>query len=76
MSAFGERGARAVLRTLGPADPPSTAPRRAPGVQAPDCNSRCGAGTCSCSSVCCGGCNWTDFGCGALWLAPRSGLCN
>ncbi|MFI7320261.1 bacteriocin fulvocin C-related protein [Streptomyces venezuelae] len=75
-SAFGESGARAVLRTLGPADPPGTAPRRDPAIQAPDCNSRCGVGTGSCSSVCYGGCNWTDFGCGPLWLAPCSGLCN
>ncbi|WP_447034624.1 bacteriocin fulvocin C-related protein [Streptomyces sp. DSM 118878] len=76
MSAFGESGTRAVLRTLGPADPHSAAPRRDHGAQAQDCNSRCGTGTGSCSSVCYAGCTWTDYGCGPLWLAPCSGLCN
>lgn len=76
VAAFGESGARAVLRTLGPADTPRTAPRRDQGVQAQDCNSRCGVGTGSCSSVCYDGCTWTDYGCGPLWLAPCSGLCN
>ncbi|TQJ92230.1 hypothetical protein FBY22_3085 [Streptomyces sp. SLBN-31] len=74
VAAFGERGARAVLMTLGPADPPEAAPRSGQSIQAVDCNSQCG-GTGSCDGVCYAGCNWTDYGCGPLWLGPCSGYC-
>jgi hypothetical protein len=76
VAAFGESEARAVLRTLGPADTQGAAPRSDQSTQAVDCNSRCGTGTGSCDTVCYGSCNWTDYGCGPLWLAPCSGLCN
>ena len=75
--AVGESGARAVLRTLGPADTQGAAPRSDQSVQVMDCNSQC-AGTGSCDMVCYASpwwCNWTDYGCGPLWLGPCSGVC-
>ncbi|ANS70623.1 hypothetical protein SLINC_8399 [Streptomyces lincolnensis] len=76
VAAFGESEARAVLRALGPADTQGAAPRSDQNIQAVDCNSRCGTGTGSCDTVCYGGCTWTDYGCGPLWLAPCSGRCD
>ncbi|MFI7382843.1 bacteriocin fulvocin C-related protein [Streptomyces sp. NPDC049813] len=75
VAAFGASGARALLMELGPEDAPSAASRSDRGALAVDCNSQC-AGTGSCDSVCYGSCNWTDYGCGPLWLGPCSGLCN
>ncbi|MEU6003918.1 bacteriocin fulvocin C-related protein [Streptomyces sp. NPDC047197] len=76
VAAFGESEARAILRTLGPADTQGAAARSEQSTQAVDCNSRCGTGTGSCDTTCYAGCTWTDYGCGPLWLAPCSGLCN
>ncbi|MFJ8827841.1 bacteriocin fulvocin C-related protein [Streptomyces sp. NPDC102467] len=74
VTAFGESGAGAILRTLGPAEEPRAASRSDQSIQAQDCNSQC-AGTGSCDTVCYGSCNWTDYGCGPLWLGPCSGFC-
>ncbi|WP_328496542.1 bacteriocin fulvocin C-related protein [Streptomyces sp. NBC_00414] len=77
VEAFGESGARAILMTLGPADTQGAAPRGGQGIQVMDCNSQCG-GTGSCNMKCYSHpywCNWTDFGCGPLWLGPCSGVC-
>ncbi|MCB5907841.1 bacteriocin fulvocin C-related protein [Streptomyces pinistramenti] len=77
VAAFGESGARAILMTLGPADTQSAAPRSDHNIQVLDCNSQC-AGTGSCDTVCYDSpyyCNWTDRGCGPLWLGPCSGFC-
>ncbi|GHJ35284.1 hypothetical protein Sm713_08930 [Streptomyces sp. TS71-3] len=75
VAAFGESGARAILMTLGPADTQSAA-RSDQSIQVLDCNSQCGTGA-SCDTVCYGEpyCNWTAYGCGPLWLGPRSGYC-
>ncbi|MGQ4387981.1 bacteriocin fulvocin C-related protein [Streptomyces sp. SAS_270] len=76
-AAFGESEARAILMTLGPADTQGAAPRSTEGSQVMDCNSQC-AGTGSCDMVCYSSpwwCNWTDYGCGPLWLGPCSGVC-
>ncbi|WP_157874497.1 bacteriocin fulvocin C-related protein [Streptomyces sp. AcH 505] len=78
LAVFGESEARAILRVLGPADTQSVSPRSDQNVQLVDCNSQC-AGTGSCDTVCYASpyyCNWTDYGCGPLWLGPCSGLCN
>lgn len=75
VAAFGDKQARAILMTLGPADTRQAAPRSGRSIQAVDCNSQC-AGTGSCSTVCYGNCNWTDYGCGPLWLGPCSGYCS
>ncbi|MFE6667459.1 bacteriocin fulvocin C-related protein [Streptomyces sp. NPDC057697] len=74
--AFGESEARAVLMMLGPADTHRAAPRGDQNIQVLDCNSQC-AGSGSCDTVCYdqGYCNWTDHGCGPLWLGPCSGFC-
>ncbi|WP_329191396.1 bacteriocin fulvocin C-related protein [Streptomyces sp. NBC_01435] len=76
VAAFGESGARAVLMSLGPADTQSAAPRSDQNIQVLDCNSQC-AGSGSCDTVCYDQsyCNWTDYGCGPLWLGPCSGFC-
>lgn len=77
VAAFGESGAQAVLMTLGPADTQSVAPRSDQSIQVLDCNSQC-AGTGSCDTTCYASpyyCNWTDRGCGPLWLGPCSGFC-
>jgi hypothetical protein len=77
VAAFGESEARAILRTLGPADPQGAAPRSDQSIQVIDCDSQCG-GTGSCDMVCYTHpywCNWTDYGCGPLWLGPCSGVC-
>ncbi|GAA2424491.1 hypothetical protein GCM10010433_25460 [Streptomyces pulveraceus] len=76
VAAFGENGARAVLRMLGPADTQSAVPRSGQSIQVLDCNSQC-AGSGSCDTVCYDQpyCNWTDHGCGPLWLGPCSGFC-
>ncbi|MET7702396.1 bacteriocin fulvocin C-related protein [Streptomyces sp. NPDC005485] len=76
-AAFGESEARAILMTLGPAETQGAAPRSTEGSQVMDCNSQC-AGTGSCDMVCYSSpwwCNWTDYGCGPLWLGPCSGVC-
>ncbi|MEV1023211.1 bacteriocin fulvocin C-related protein [Streptomyces sp. NPDC050264] len=75
VAAFGASEARAILRTLGPADTQGAASRRDQGIQAVDCNSQC-AGTGSCDTVCYDSCNWSDYGCGPLWLGPCSGFCS
>jgi hypothetical protein len=75
VAAFGESEARAILMVLGPADTQGAAPRSDRSIQAVDCNSQC-AGTGSCSSVCYASCNWSDYGCGPLWLGPCSGFCS
>lgn len=75
VTAFGAGEARALLRTLGPADTQAAAPRSAQSILVEDCNSQC-AGTGSCSTVCYASCNWTDYGCGPLWLGPCSGYCS
>ncbi|MGW1427852.1 bacteriocin fulvocin C-related protein [Streptomyces sp. NPDC002431] len=75
--AFGDDGARAVLMTLGPAETRAAAPGNGRDtVQVLDCNSQC-AGSGSCDTVCYDQpyCNWTDHGCGPLWLGPCSGFC-
>ncbi|MFI6567164.1 bacteriocin fulvocin C-related protein [Streptomyces sp. NPDC050534] len=77
IAAFGESGAQAILRTLGPADTHETAPRSDQNIQVMDCNSQC-AGTGSCDMVCYASpwwCNWTDYSCGPLWLGPCNGVC-
>ncbi|MFF2993456.1 bacteriocin fulvocin C-related protein [Streptomyces sp. NPDC057950] len=77
VAAFGESGARAILMALGPADTRGATPRSDQSVQVMDCNSQC-AGTGSCDMVCYASpwwCNWTDYGCGPLWLGPCSGVC-
>lgn len=80
VAAFGESEARAILRALGPVDPvetPRAAPRSGQSAEVLDCNSQC-AGTGSCDTVCYAAgfyCNWTDYGCGPLWLGPCSGFC-
>ncbi|MET9495618.1 bacteriocin fulvocin C-related protein [Streptomyces sp. NPDC006552] len=75
VAAFGASGSRALLMELGPKGEPAVTPRGDRSLPAADCNSQC-AGTGSCDSVCYGSCNWTDYGCGPLWLGPCSGLCN
>ncbi|MFD8424591.1 bacteriocin fulvocin C-related protein [Streptomyces sp. NPDC059466] len=77
VAAFGENGARTIIMTLGPVDTRRAAPRGDQSVQVMDCNSQC-AGTGSCDMVCYASpwwCNWTDYGCGPLWLGPCSGVC-
>lgn len=82
VAAFGESEARAILMTLGPADTQGAdtqgvAPRSDQGTQVLDCNSQC-AGSGSCDTVCYASpfyCNWTNHGCGPLWLGPCSGYC-
>ncbi|MFJ2828421.1 bacteriocin fulvocin C-related protein [Streptomyces sp. NPDC087263] len=77
VAAFGESEAQAILMTLGPADTQGAAPRSDQGTQVMDCNSQC-AGSGSCDMVCYASpwwCNWTDYGCGPLWLGPCSGVC-
>jgi hypothetical protein len=77
VAAFGDSGARAILMTLGPADTQAAAPRSDRSAQVMDCNSQC-AGRGSCDMVCYASpwwCNWTDYGCGPLWLGPCSGVC-
>ncbi|MFJ5271121.1 bacteriocin fulvocin C-related protein [Streptomyces sp. NPDC088358] len=77
VAAFGESEARTILMTLGPADTQGAAPRSDQSAQVMDCNSQC-AGTGSCDMVCYASpswCNWTDYGCGPLWLGPCSGVC-
>ncbi|MFF3485677.1 bacteriocin fulvocin C-related protein [Streptomyces sp. NPDC002701] len=75
LAVFSHDEVHAILGTLGPVGTQDAAPRRAREVM--DCNSRCG-GSGHCDMVCYSGpqwCNWTDFGCGPLWLAPCSGVC-
>ncbi|MFC9843848.1 bacteriocin fulvocin C-related protein [Streptomyces sp. NPDC060223] len=77
VAAFGESESRAILMTLGPADTQGVAPRSDQSIQVMDCNSQC-AGSGSCNMVCYSHpwwCNWTDYGCGPLWLGPCSGVC-
>ncbi|MEV6510098.1 bacteriocin fulvocin C-related protein [Streptomyces sp. NPDC051642] len=77
VAAFGESGARAILMTLGPADTHGVAPRSDQSAEVLDCNSQC-AGSGSCDTVCYASpfyCNWTNHGCGPLWLGPCSGFC-
>ncbi|KIF78083.1 hypothetical protein QR77_38325 [Streptomyces sp. 150FB] len=77
VAAFGESEARAILMALGPVDTQRAAPRSGQHAEVLDCNSQC-AGTGSCDTVCYDAgfyCNWTDYGCGPLWLGPCSGFC-
>ncbi|MFD5080000.1 bacteriocin fulvocin C-related protein [Streptomyces sp. NPDC058371] len=77
VEAFGESEARAILMVLGPADTQGAAPQSDQGTQVMDCNSQC-AGSGSCDMMCYASpwwCNWTDYGCGPLWLGPCSGVC-